>query len=571
MARKACNPRRGRLKRQKACNCLQAFVVTGSPTWARTRDLRINSPALYRLSYRGISYKYSMREIETHVSRVLLDGDWAYKLKKPLKLPFLDFSTVARRRFFCEEELRINARTAPALYVDVRPLSVPWAEWVHDPVAALARSDAATAQDWVVRMRRFDADALLATRCQTGQLTLADMDRLAAYLASFHQSLPPVPTDWQPRQPLADWVAAAWKVVRYHPDRLDTVSEAEVEALQDRMTDRLVALGPWMHARRQAGWVRECHGDLHLGNLIDWRGEMMAFDAIEFDEDLRCIDAMNDVAFTFMDLLAHDQPGLAWRLIDGWVAHTGDTDGLRGLTLFAAYRALVRAQVALLGSGGRQSFERYWRCLRGLLAAPRQPCRPCLWLMMGLSGSGKSTAAGLLRDALGARGVGVVRIRSDVERKRWLGVPLQARPGPEEAAHWYSAETTRHTYERLHQMARDALEAGLDVVVDAATLRRDERQRMSALAAHAGASDRLVCVTASDALLRQRLQVRQQQGRDPSDADEAVMERQQAYLEPLTDAERSRAWMLSNELDEAALRGQIEGRLTAQMAAQTAA
>ncbi len=509
-----------------------------------------------------------MREIETHVSKVLLDGDWAYKLKKPLKLPFLDFTTPKLRRHFCEEELRINARTAPALYVDVRPLSVPWAEFVHDPVAALARSDADTAQDWLVRMRRFDADALLATRCQTGQLTLADMDRLAAHLASFHQSLLPVPAGWQPSKPLADWVAAGWAVIRQHPDRPDTVSDAEVHALQARMTEHLVALGPWMDSRRQAGKVRECHGDLHLGNLIDWQGEMMAFDAIEFDEDLRCIDVMNDVAFTFMDLLAHDQPGLAWRLIDGWVSHTGDADGLRGLKLFATYRALVRAQVALLGSGGRPSFERYWRCLKGLLAAPRQPC---LWLMMGLSGSGKSTAAGLLRDALAARGVGVVRIRSDVERKRWLGVPRQARPRPDEVAHWYSAETTRHTYDRLHQMTHDALKAGIDVVVDAATLRQVERERMAALAAQAGASDRLVCVTASDALLRQRLQERQQQGLDPSDADEAVMERQQAYLEPLTDAERSRAWVLTNESDEAALRAQIEAHLVAQMADHTAA
>jgi aminoglycoside phosphotransferase family enzyme/predicted kinase len=505
-----------------------------------------------------------MQEIETHISRVLLDGEWAYKLKKPIKLPFLDFSTPALRRHACEEELRLNARTSPALYVDVRPLGVPWAQFVADPPAALAQGDAQTALDWVVRMRRFDADALLAARARAGLLTAADMDRLAAHIASFHQALPPVPPDWQPNQGLADWIAAGWAAIRLHPGRPDAVPATEVDALQAHMAERYAALEPWMAARRQAGWVRECHGDLHLGNLIDSQGQMMAFDAIEFDADLRCIDVMNDVAFTFMDLLAHDQPRLAWRLLDGWVAHTGDTDGLRGLALFAAYRALVRAQVALLGSGGQAGFERYWRCLKALLGQTRQPR---LWIMMGLSGSGKSTAAGLLRDALAARGVGALRIRSDVERKRWLGVPAQARPGPDELAYWYSAATTRRTYARLHQMARDVLQAGIDVVVDAATLRLAERQRLAALAAQAGASDWRVLCTAPDAVLRQRLQARQQQGSDPSDADQAVMERQRAHLEPLSAAEHSLAWLVRNDGDEAALKAQIEALLSAQAAA----
>ena len=503
-----------------------------------------------------------MREIETHISRVLLDGDWAYKLKKPLKLPFLDFSTPALRRHYCEEELRINVRTAPALYVDVRPLHVPWAQFVADPLGALAQGDARTAQDWVVRMRRFDAAALLASRCEAGLLSLADMDRLAAHIAHFHLAQPPVPRGWQPKKPLADWMVAGWAVIRQHPERPETVTDAEVDGLQARMAERLKAQSPWMDARRQAGWVRECHGDLHLGNLIDWQGEMMAFDAIEFDEDLRYIDVMNDIAFTFMDLLAHDQPVLAWRLMDAWVAHTGDTDGLRGLALFASYRALVRAQVALLGSGGRASFERYWRCLSQLLNSPRQPR---LWLMMGLSGSGKSTVAGLLRDALAERGVGAVRIRSDLERKRWLGVPAQARPRSDEQARWYSAEATQHTYVRLHQMAREVLQAGYDVVIDAATLRYKERQPMAELAAQVGASYQLVLCTAPDDVLRQRLQARMQQGRDPSDADERVMERQQAYVQPLTDEERSRAWQVINATNVPDLQAQIKALLTAQV------
>ena len=495
-----------------------------------------------------------MQVIETHVSRVLLKGPWAYKVKKPLVLPFLDFSTSERRRQFCEEERRINARTAPGLYVDVLPLSVSWEQFVKAPEAALARSSAQNAIDWVLRMRRFGLGDLLSERAAAGHLRPEQIDQLAEHVGRFHRGLPPVPAAWQPHKTLAEWVEASWQAVLAHPGRPVHVTQADVMAARERMTLQLEALSPWMVTRRQAGWVRECHGDLHLANLVQWQGEVMAFDAIEFDADLRCIDVMNDVAFAFMDLLAHGLPALAWRFVSGWVEHTGDADGLRGLRLFAAYRALVRAHVALLGSGGAQAFERYWACLQGLLA---DPPGPRLWLMMGVSGSGKSTVAALLRDALAARGAPVLRIRSDVERKRWLGVAATDRPTPEQVSEWYGTDATRHTYERLQGMARDALAAGCSVVVDAASLRLAERQAMRDLAMRAGAGFALVACSAPESEMASRLAERQRQGLDASDAGVEVLKRQLGFVEPVTADEQDCTHAIVNDGDLDTLRQRV--------------
>ncbi|WP_180682339.1 AAA family ATPase [Tepidicella baoligensis] len=498
------------------------------------------------------------RVIETHISRVLLAGPWAYKVKKPLKLSFLDFSTVQRRRHFCEEEWRINRRTAPELYVDVLPLSVPWHVFEADPEAALAQSRADRALDWVVRMRRFDAGALLAERWARGELTPGLIDRLAAHVAAFHGALPPVPADAPPAKPTPLWVRDSLNAIRQHPGRPAAVSTDRVDAVGERLLGEFSGLQDWMAARHAQGWVRECHGDLHLGNLIEWQGRVMAFDAIEFDADLRRIDVINDAAFTFMDLFAHDEPALAWRFVSGYLDGTGDHDGLRGLRPYAAYRALVRAHVALLGSGGAEAFGRYWRCLETLVEPPPAPG---LWLMMGVSGSGKSTVAGLLRDALAAHGRPVVRVRSDVERKRLLGVAPTARPTPAQAAHWYSADLTRQTYDRLMAAAQSAWAAGCSVVLDAASLRRAERLQMRTLAATAGVPFHLWVCHAPQALMAERLVERERHGSDPSDAGLAVMERQRAWMEPVTADEKAEARLLHNEGDLAALDAQVQALL----------
>ena len=475
--------------------------------------------------------------IETHISTLLLSGEHAYKLRKPLVLPFLDFSTRAARRRDCEEELRLNRRTAPQLYLDVRPvLGTPQAPRVGEP------GEAAGAIDWLLRMRRFDNTQLLDRLAREGRLTGADADALAERVADFHAALPASPAAWGDPALVLAWARANFAAP-------GVCAGADLHDWAEREFERIA---PRLARRRAQGLVREGHGDLHLGNLVKVDGVPLPFDAIEFNPALRHGDTMADAAFVFMDLWRHGLPRLAWRFASGYAERGGDFDGLALLPFFAVYRALVRAQVAALRA--QQALDEAQRAraeaarqrdlrVAGELAQLRRP-RPLLLLTVGLSGSGKSTVALELLQALGA-----VRVRSDVERKRLAGLAATARPTPEQTARLYGAAMTRRTYARLGTLAGTLLAAGLNVIVDAAALRRHERDALRALAAAQGADFRLVECVAPEAVLRERLARRAAEDRDASDAGQEVLSLQlriceipaseEAALRLDTDADRA--------------------------------
>jgi uncharacterized protein len=452
--------------------------------------------------------------IDTHISTVWLAGDQAWKIKKPIRLPFLDFSTLERRRFFLEEELRLNRRTAPGLYRDLLP--------VTGTAQAPVLGGAGEAIEWVLRMRRFPAGALLSELAAAGQLQAAHVDALAAHVADFHRSLPGLPPAAAPAKDVVDWARESLDEAESNPLRPAEVGPDSVGALRERLLALLDEQAGWRDKRLRDGFLRECHGDLHLGNLVLWQGGVVAFDAIEFEPALRCIDLMNDLAFAFMDLLACGQPELAWRFVNGYVERSGDFDGLVGLRAFAAYRALVRAKVALL-SGQPQGFLRYWPLAEALAA---QPARPRLLLVMGLSGAGKSTLAAIAAGQLGA-----IRLRSDVERKRIHGLAPTDRSGAAQAL--YGAEATRRTYERLGQLAQGLLEAGHSVVVDAALLRQGERDALRERARRLGLPFLLLECVAAPERMEARLEERAAADSDASDAGVEVLRRQRSQAEPV--------------------------------------
>ncbi|MGZ8255806.1 MAG: bifunctional aminoglycoside phosphotransferase/ATP-binding protein [Burkholderiaceae bacterium] len=483
-----------------------------------------------------------VERIDTHISTVLLAGDFAYKIKKPVDLGFLDFSSLAKRQRYCLEELRLNRRTAPELYLDVVPII---ATATGPRVGVMAGAPI----DYAVRMRRFDPGCTLDHVAARGQLTSELIDRLAAVVARLHAEATVAPPGF-----------GASDAARRHVDASIGAISDRVQAASDRA--RIDALAAWsaaewraratqMDARRAAGFVRECHGDLHLANIVLLDGAPVLFDGIEFSDELRFIDVICDVAFAFMDLLDHGAPHLAWRFLGRYLEVTGDYAGLSVLAYYAVYRALVRAEVALIRLRQPElkrqvrlrehtSFEQY-------LALAERLCRPgarSLVVMTGLSGSGKSTVALELAQRLGG-----IRVRSDVERKRLFGFAPQDRTAPTV----YSIEATARTYDRMAEVARVALLAGVPAVIDGAFLRRAERDRFRALARELDTRFTIVACEAPPDILRARVAARFTTGSDPSEADLNVLERQMGWQEPLSSYERGDCVHLDTRADWAAV------------------
>lgn len=481
------------------------------------------------------------RLIETHISWILLtDGD-AWKLKKPVRLPFIDMSTLAARVHACGEELRLNRRLAPGLYLSVDEVRLG----PGGPVLG----GAGELLDVAVHMRRFPDGALWSERVVAGTLTAAEVEAMARRLAQFHAQAPAA-------DPAGDHgsAAAQARTTQGLVEAMDRWWAATAPAargdfrwppLRHWLLETQAGLAPWWDGpRREAGRVRECHGDLHLANLLQLDGEPAAFDAIDFDPVLRWIDVLDDAAFPVMDLLAHGAAPLAWRFLDAWLEVSGDHAGLPALRCYLVRRALVRAQVMALMADHRPDAAAMAARYRALAAELAAGAAPRLAITHGLPGSGKSHVALRLVEEAGA-----VRLRSDVERKRLVGLaPLDG--SRERVPDLYGAESTIRTYAHLQALADLALAAGWPVVVDAAFLRRDERRAFEALAQARAVPFAIVACRAPLAVLRQRLRRRQAAGTDPSEADVGVLERLRQVAEPLDRHER--AQVIAVRADEAA-------------------
>jgi hypothetical protein len=474
--------------------------------------------------------------LETHISWVLLAGDFAYKLKKPVQLPFLDFSTLAARRHFCEEELRLNRRTAPGLYLEVVPV-------VRTGEGAARIGAAGEPVEYAVKMRRFAAEALADAMARRGALGAPEIDELGAMLARFHAAAAVAGPDSAHGAPEAIEAPALGNFDQIEAPEAATA--ARLAALRAWTQREGARLRPAFAARRERGCVRECHGDLHLGNLAFIDGRAVPFDCIEFDAGLRWIDVMSEVAFLVMDLLAHGLPRLAWRLLNAWLEASGDYEGLGVLRYYLVYRAMVRAKIARI-RGAAEGF----RDLLALAETLARARRPVLVLMHGVSGSGKTAAAQALLERLGA-----VRLRSDVERKRLFGLAPLARTRAAPAAGIYDAAAGERTYARLAGLAAGVLEAGYPVVVDAAFLEHGQRSRLRREAERRGVACVIAQCTASEAALRARVRSREAQGEDASDAGLAVLERQLAAAQPLAPEEQAIAVTVDTETADGSARG----------------
>ncbi|HSN22521.1 MAG TPA: AAA family ATPase [Usitatibacter sp.] len=482
--------------------------------------------------------------VETHISFVLLAGEHAYKIRKPVRLAFLDFSTLEARRRDCEEELRLNRRTAPQLYLDVVRIT--------GTAASPVVGGTGPAIEYAVRMRRFDQDLLFDRLARAGRLGAPDVDALARAVARFHGEAARADAGsgyGTPERVLAD------ALDNFHDIEARENAEARLRILDDLREWTLAehhALAPLLAERHVDGFVRECHGDLHLGNVVRLDGAPVLFDALEFDPRLRWIDVMSEAAFVVMDLERRGFAGLAARFLNGWLEESGDYPGLRLLRFYAVYRAMVRAKVACirahepgLDAAARAEAERELASYLALARRLAHRARPALILMHGLSGSGKTSVAQRLLEAFGA-----VRVRSDVERKRRHGLEPAARSRSSPGAGLYTSREDRLTYARLAELASWVLASGYPAIVDATFLRRADRDAFRALASAAGASYTIADCVASDRALRARLARRASGGTDASEADLAVLELQRSRAEPLARDEAAHAVAFDTEDEE---------------------
>jgi uncharacterized protein len=495
--------------------------------------------------------------VETHGAWVLLAGESAYKIKKPVRFAFMDFSSLALRRQACETEIRVNRRfqqhdqPATQLYRGVLPIvgTPEQPRW-----GVPGTPDDTQAIEFAVLMRRFDEACRLDHLCARGALTPAHMNGLARRMAMFQaRAAVASPSDpWGHPTAAMRWPRDNFNTLRAALS--DPADAARVHALSDWAEQRFNAIEPLLARRRQKERVREGHGDLHLGNLVliqsEHGPEVLPFDAIEFNDDLRWIDVANDMAFAWMDLLNHGCHGLANVLLSAWLDDTGDVSAPTVWTFFASYRAGVRAKVAAIRmqqlreagdtEHARASLDEVRRYLTLANDIARPPA-PSLLITHGLSGSGKTWASS---QWLAAKTSGrAVRLRSDVERKRLHGLSALATSGSDLNAGLYSPQAHGDTYASLLARSRRLLAEGWTVLVDAAFLRAGEREAFAALAEEQRVPFHILACEAPVAVLRQRITERQARGNDASEATVAVLEQQLGWLEPLSDAERARVWL----------------------------
>nr|WP_298726706.1 bifunctional aminoglycoside phosphotransferase/ATP-binding protein [uncultured Steroidobacter sp.] len=462
-----------------------------------------------------------LRLVETHISWVVLTGPRAYKVKKPVKLDFIDTSTLERRQQYCNEELRLNRRLAPELYLEVVPITR------QDGRARIDGTGPAI--EYAVCLKQFPADAELPALLERRDVSLPEIVQLGETLAAFHMQTPECSGADAPEstQLMYDTVLGNLEQLLEYTERHQHIPE--LRRLWNWTRSEIQRNEAAFEERVRGQRIRDCHGDLHAANIVRFEGRLVPFDCIDFDPQLRCIDVMNDLAFLIMDLHSYEREDLALALLSRYLEITGDYAGVRLLPFYAVYRALVRAKVdAIAAEQSAHLVEQYTRRMlrrvRTALAYTSRP-RPLLLLMHGMSGSGKSWLSEQLVAPLHA-----VRIRSDLERKRLLG-PSTASAGFKQGN--YAPQMSQRVYARLLENAESCLQAGCNVIVDASFLDGADRELFTSLAERMDVTCAFISCHADPATLLQRVAKRASRGNDVSEADQAVVNAQLRDFEPL--------------------------------------
>ena len=472
-----------------------------------------------------------VERIDTHAAMVFLAGERAFKVKRQVRFSFLDFSSLELRRAALESELSLNRRTAPEIYLRVRRIT-------RGVSGGLEWDSAGEIVEWVLEMRRFDQALRLDRLADAGKLTGAMIADLVDALIDLHARAEVLGAPYGGAEDLEGIVRDNTADLGEWPELFPP---SEVTSLDEDCWAAWRALAPLLDRRRARGWVRHGHGDLHLANVVLWKGRPTPFDCIEFNPELRWIDTISEAAFVAMDLQARGYPGYGWRFINRYLEDSVDYEAIRLLRYYVIYRALVRAKVEALQVDAAQkpSAQAFSTAFAYLNLADSWATRRRVGIiiMHGLSGSGKSTVATQLVEALGA-----IRLRSDVVRKQLFNLRPDADSGSATDQGIYSAESTEKTYRRLQQLTEMITAAHFCVIVDATFLDEARRRQFLQLQTGLRCARIIVNCEAPEATLRKRILERKN---DPSEANLDVLERQIRTRQAISAEEREMAGVVN--------------------------
>ena len=497
-------------------------------------------------------FQSEVEVIETHISTILLVEKFAFKIKKPVDFGFLNFTTLDKREFFCKEELRLNRRLAPSYYLGVESItgSINY-PIISDPKNPHKNSPKDTIE-YMVKMRRFDQQGQLDHLLKRNQLNSSHMDELAKSIARFHATVDIANEQTHPSlvKSIENAVKQNFEQVSPFLDQFNAEIQAVFQSLLDWSQSNLNSLRPIFQSRLEQGYVRECHGDMHTGNIarnLDQgqdqnQDPIIIFDAIEFNPDFRWIDVMSEMAFITMDLEFNGRPDLSYQLLNNYLEYTGDYQGLEIFRFYQAYRSMVRAKVNCLRLSQlaakepeyqteyKETLNTIYQYLK-LAQTFTQANETFLIITQGVSGSGKSFASKQL-----LKHYRMIRVRSDVERKRLFP----------EKHNRYQTQATQQTYDYLHALAGKIMTYGYSVILDATYLKKAFRKAAKETAEQLHQNFYILSLTHDKSVLEKRIRKRRHNPNNPSEATIEVMHSQLNSLEPLDSIEKKDAVFIDN-------------------------
>ncbi len=489
----------------------------------------------------------SVELIETHISYVFLTDNVVYKMKKAVDFGFLDYSTLKKRKHYCDIEITLNRRLAPKLYIGV--VAICRDSTSGDIILGDVSNNEFEIVEYAVKMHRFEQVSILAQwmQSQPPLIREAQFSLLGSCVAEFHLSTPKLVT--RSNSALGKVDSVRFAVEQNFQQMSPLVHEASdkkyLKSLSDWSEGELRRHSPLLEQRLSDGFVRECHGDLHTGNIAVIDEKPLLFDCIEFNDQFRCIDVMNEVAFLVMDLEAMDASKDAMDVLNAYLFKTGDYEGLQLLVFYKVYRAMVRAKVAILclaQEGVSTSYKsevlRRYRCYIDLAMSYIQATNPGLIMTHGVSGTGKTTAARYL-----SRRWPGVHLRADVERKRLFGLQ-ELESSKQKGLDIYTLLATMQTFDRLRCIVALLLEGGINVILDSTFLHSAVRQDFYSIAKERGCTVHIVSCQLNEETLRRRLMVREEAKDDASEANVFIMEQQLGEEEPLTKNEQKNTYFV---------------------------